>query len=109
MYNYLNRAPTCCLCLFRMFAPYHVLHQICRIKQSMPIKHRVTGKTSSFLTAYPAPAAKYRLTSKSAPSIMPVPPKTPVSKTTRVCRITGEHPGKPPQVYYTRSSQETLR
>ena len=54
-------------------------------------RHRVTGKTSAFLTDFPAPAA-------------PAAKK----KVTRVCKITVERPGEAPQVYHTRSSNEVM-
>ena len=54
-------------------------------------KHRVTGKTSAFLTDFPNP-----------------PPAHPLRKITKLCTITVQRQGHPPQVYHTRSSNETL-
>ena len=58
-------------------------------------RHRVTGKTSAFLTDFPHPPAE-------------VAKKPPQRKVTKLCKITVERPGEPAQIYHTRSSNEVL-
>ena len=62
-------------------------------------RHRVTGKTNAFLTDFPAPVVVHAPAAGKKPA---------VKKVMRECKITIERPGEAPQVYHTRSSNETL-
>jgi hypothetical protein len=74
-------------------------------KTAVPKRHRVTGKTSAFLTAYAQkPQAPVPLAPVPVPAVVP-----PVKKVTRMCKVTIERPGKAPEVYHTRSMNETMK
>ena len=74
-------------------------------------KHRVTGKTPAALTDIPNPPLL-----KATPKVKAAPPPKAVAapkhvqevKVTRLTKITVEHEGRAPEVYYTKSSHETI-